>query len=112
MKGNKKAAERLTELKKETRNITRLLNKVRRIHPSTWMKKVRLNLRTLLNSPGTVSAAIQRECLLVKLEEALDAVNAAMKISSSEELAHVRECIVGILNKFSGKTINPNNNTL
>lgn len=112
MKGNEKAAERLNELKTETRNITRLLNKVRLIHPSKWMKRVRLNLLTLLNSPGTVSADVQRECLLAKLGEALDAVDVAMKISRSEELAHSRECIVGILNKFSGKTINPNNNTL
>ena len=65
MKGNEKADKRLNELKTEIRNITRLLSKVIRIHPSKWMKKVRLNLRTLLNSPGTVSAAIQKKCLLM-----------------------------------------------
>ena len=103
MKGNENADERLNELKNEIRNITDLMSKVRSIHPSKWMKNVRGHLATLLNAPGTVSAAVQWECLLVKLGEALDSVDAAMKISSSEKLIDLREYIIKALNTFSGK---------
>jgi len=91
----------LNELKIEARNITRLMSNVRRIHPSKWMKRVRHNLQSLLNSQSPVSEAIMTGCLLLKLKEAIDSMDAAMKNSRSEQLAHAREYTARILNGFS-----------
>jgi len=102
MKGkNDAVCVRLDELKIEARNITRLMSNVRRIHPSKWMKRVRLELLDLLNSQGPVSEAIMTGCLLLKLKEALDSMDASMKISRSEQLAHAREYTGRILDRFS-----------
>lgn len=101
MEGKNDAAQRLVELKIEARNITRLMSNVRRIHPSKWMKRVRHDLLDLLNSQSPVSEAIMTGCLLLKLKEAIDSMDAAMNISRSEQLAHAREYTVRILDRFS-----------
>ncbi|KKR03705.1 MAG: hypothetical protein UT30_C0021G0004 [Candidatus Uhrbacteria bacterium GW2011_GWF2_39_13] len=101
MKGNENAAERLTELKGETKNVIDILSEIRHIHASTWMKRVRQELGKLRKQPGSVPVSVQVECLLSKLGETLDAIKAAMKISSSDKLADAHEYVSGVLNKFS-----------
>ena len=101
----------LNELKIEARNITRLMSNARRIHPSKWMKRVRLDLITLLNLKEAVSDTVMFDSIIMRLNEALASLNEARKISKSEQLTHLREYIVRILEKFSKNENNCESNS-